>query len=48
MFVSGMHTLVQTWFTLEGVEFKGASVYAGIWVVAAGLAGGALGLVGAV
>lgn len=48
MAVSGAHTFVQTWFTLEGVAIRGASVYAGVWVVAAALAGGALGLVGAV
>lgn len=48
MAVSGAHTFVQTWFTLEGVGIKGATVYAGVWVVAAGLAGAALGLVGAV
>lgn len=48
MAVSGAHTFVQTWFTLEGVSVKGASVYAGVWVVAAAAAGGALGFVGAV
>ena len=48
MFVSGMHTFVQTWVTLEGVEARGAAAYAAVWVVAAGLAGGVMGLVGAV
>jgi hypothetical protein len=48
MAVSGAHTFVQTWFTLEGVSVKGAGTYACVWVVAAALAGGALGLVGAI
>ena len=48
MFVSGMHTFVQTWVTLEGVEAWGAVAYSVIWVVAAGTTGAALGLVCAV
>lgn len=48
MFVSGMHTFVQTWVTLEGVEAWGAAAYSGVWVGAAAVAGGVMGLVGAV
>lgn len=48
MFVSGMHTFVQTWVTLEGVEAWGAAIYSGVWVGAAAVAGAVMGLVGAV
>jgi len=46
--VSGVNTFVQSWVTVEGVEPLGAAAYAGIWVVAAAISGGALGIVGAV
>ncbi len=48
MLVSGANTFVQTFVTIEGVEALGAVAYSGLWVVAAGLTGAALGLVGAV
>ncbi|TVY56617.1 hypothetical protein LSUE1_G009281, partial [Lachnellula suecica] len=46
--VTGGNTFVQTWGTVEGVETLGAGVYAGVWALAAGLVGAALGVVGAV
>lgn len=47
MLVVGMNTFIQTFITVEGVEAVGAIAYSGVWVVAAGLTGAALGLVGA-
>jgi len=47
MLVSGVHTFVQTWVTIEGVEAKGAAAYSAVWVVAAGITGIALGVVSA-
>lgn len=43
MLVSGGHTFTQTFITVQGVEAWGAFVYSAIWVVAAGIAGLALG-----
>lgn len=48
MAVCGGNTFLQAWMTIEGVETAGALGYAAVWVVAAGLTGAALGLVGAV
>ncbi|QSZ30576.1 hypothetical protein DSL72_000132 [Monilinia vaccinii-corymbosi] len=48
MIVTGINTFVQTYFTVEGVEARGAVAYTGAWVVAAGICGGVLGFVGAV
>jgi len=48
MLVSGVNTFLQSWVTVEGVEPLGAMAYAGVWVVAAAVSGGALGIVGAV
>ena len=45
---SGANTLLQTWLAVDGVELKGAVGYAGVWAVAAGISGAALGIVGAV
>jgi hypothetical protein len=47
MLVSGVNTFVQTFVTVEGVEVMGAVAYSGVWIVAAGVTGAALGLVGA-
>lgn len=46
--ISGANTFVQTWVTVEGVEVLGAVAYAAVWAVASAVAGGALGVVGAV
>jgi hypothetical protein len=46
--VSGVNTFLQAWVTIEGVEPLGAVAYAGVFVVAATVSGGALGIVGAV
>ena len=46
MFVSGVNTFVQVFVTIEGVEAPGAAAYAGVWVVAALVAGLSLGYVG--
>jgi hypothetical protein len=46
--VAGVNTLVQSFVTIEGVEFGGAAIYSGIWAAAAGITGIVLGLVGAV
>lgn len=48
MLVSGVNTFVQTFVTLEGVETTGAVAYSGVWVLASGLTGLALGMVSAV
>jgi hypothetical protein len=48
MLISGINTFVQTWVTLEGVEATGAAAYSGIWVLASGITGLALGVVSAV
>ena len=48
MLVSGVNTFVQSFVTVEGVEMMGAVAYSGVWVVAAGVTGAALGLVSAV
>jgi hypothetical protein len=48
MLVSGVNTFVQTFLTIEGVEATGAVAYSGVWVLASGLTGLALGLVSAV
>lgn len=48
MLVSGVNTAVQTAVTVEGVEVAGALVYSAVWVVAAGVTGAVLGLVGVV
>lgn len=48
MLVTGVNTFIQTFVTIEGVEAPGAAVYSAVWVVAAGITGTALGLVGAV
>lgn len=48
MLVSFTNTFVQTYVTIEGVEFEGAIAYAAVWATAAGIAGAALGIVGAV
>lgn len=48
MLVSGMNTFLQTLVTTEGVEALGALGYSAVWVVAAGVTGVALGVVGAV
>jgi len=48
MLVTGVNTFVQTFVTIEGVEATGAAAYSGIFVVAGGITGIALGLVGAV
>jgi len=45
MLVSGMNTFVETFVAIEGVEARGAIVFAGVWVVANGMAGVALGWV---
>jgi hypothetical protein len=47
MLISGVNTFVQCYWTIRGVEAKGAAVYSGVWVVAAGVTGAALGFVGA-
>lgn len=47
MLVSGINTFLQT-LTIEGVEARGAIGYSAVWVVASGLAGTALGIVGAI
>jgi hypothetical protein len=46
--VSGVNTFVQTYVTIRGVEAAGAIAYSGVWTAAAGITGGALGLVLAV
>ena len=48
MFVSGMNTFVQTFVTVNGVEVTGSAIYSAVWIVAAGISGSALGVVGAV
>lgn len=48
MLVSGVNTFVQTFVTTEGVEARGALGYSAVWVVAGGVTGVALGIVGAV
>lgn len=48
MLVSGVNTFVQTFVTLQGVEVAGAAAYSGVWVMASGLTGLALGVVSAV
>ena len=48
MLVSGVNTFVQTFVTLEGVEAVGAAAYSGVWVLASGITGVALGIVSAV
>jgi hypothetical protein len=47
MLVSGINTFLRT-LTIEGVEARGAIGYSAVWVVASGLAGTALGIVGAI
>lgn len=46
--VSGVHTFAQTFVTVRGVAATGAMAYSGVWLVAAGITGAVLGLVGAV
>jgi len=46
--VAGVNTFVQSFVTIEGVEFVGAAIYSGIWAAAAAITGVVLGLVGAV
>jgi hypothetical protein len=48
MLVSGVNIFVQTFFTIEGVEAKGAIGFAAVWVLANAIAGAALGAVSAV
>jgi hypothetical protein len=48
MLVSGVNTFVQTFVTTEGAEARGALGYSAVWVVAGGVTGVALGVVGAV
>ena len=48
MLVSGVNTFVQTWVTVEGVEMTGALLYSGVFVLAAGVIGLALGVCAAV
>jgi hypothetical protein len=48
MLVSGVNTFVQTYVTLEGVEATGAAAYSGVFVLASGITGIALGFVSAV
>lgn len=48
MLVSGVNTFVQTFVTLEGVEATGAAAYSGVWVLASGITGLALGVVSAI
>jgi len=48
MVVSGINTFVQVFVTIEGVEVKGAFIYASVWVMAALVSGASLGAVGAV
>ncbi len=48
MLVCGANTFIQTFVSIEGVEAPGAMAYSGVWVVAAGVTGAALGFVGAV
>lgn len=45
---SGVNTFVQCYFTVEGVEVIGATVYSAVWVLAAAVTGTALGVVGSV
>jgi hypothetical protein len=47
MLVSGVNTFVQTFVTMDGVEARGALGYSAVWVVAGGVTGVALGVVGA-
>jgi hypothetical protein len=47
MVVCGGNTFLQTWMTIEGVEALGAVGYSAVWVIAAGITGAALGVVGA-
>ena len=48
MMVSGVNTFVQSFVTLQGVEAMGALAYSGVWVLASGITGLALGVVSAV
>jgi hypothetical protein len=48
MLVSSINIFLQTFVTIKDVEAKGAIAYAAVWFVAAGIAGLALGVVGAV
>lgn len=46
MLVTGVNTALQTALTVAGAETKGALAWAAVWVVAAGLTGIAMGVVG--
>lgn len=46
--LSTVNTSLQTLVTVKGVQARGALAYAGVWAVAAGVAGVVLGVVGAV
>ncbi|KAH9898847.1 hypothetical protein F4778DRAFT_171749 [Xylariomycetidae sp. FL2044] len=46
MLVTGVNTFLQTRFTVMGVESAGAAAWSSVWVIAAAIAGVALGAVG--
>jgi hypothetical protein len=48
MLVTGVNTFVQAFFTIEGVEAKGAAGFSLVWLAASGIAGAALGAVCAI
>lgn len=48
MLVTGVNTFAQTFFTIEGVEARGAAGFSSVWLAASGIAGAALGAVGAI